>query len=152
MEGKVSEVLENTLSLLGFEGSFDVEEKQDGVFVSIETSDAGRLIGRQGETLSSLQLIINQIVSKQVQEPKRVVIDVENWRRSKEEELAHKARGWAQKVIEDKNSFELEPMPAWQRRIVHMTIEQTDGVRSESAGEGQERHLIIFPDDSKPKD
>lgn len=145
MEAKVSEVLENILSLLGFEGSFDVEEKAEGVFVSIETSDAGKLIGRNGETLSALQLLVNLIVSKQFpgEESKRVIVDVGAWRRSKEEELAHKARTWAQKVIDTKESMELEPMPAWQRRIVHMTIQETDGVVSESVGEGIDRHLVI---------
>ncbi len=147
MEAKVSEVLENILGLLALEGSFEVEEKEEGVFVFIETEDAGKLIGRNGETLQSLQLLVNQIISRQVEESKRVIIDVADWRRSKEEELAHKAREWAQEVIETKKPMELEPMPAWQRRIVHMTIEQTEGVVSESAGEGADRHLVISPAD-----
>lgn len=146
LEEKVSDVLENVLSLLSFEGSFDVEEKEEGIFVSIDTEDAGRLIGNSGETLQSLQLLVNLIVSKQIgkpQESKRVIIDVANWRKSKEEELAHKARMWAEKVIESKEPMELDPMPSWQRRIVHMTVENTEGVKSESAGEGRDRHLII---------
>jgi spoIIIJ-associated protein len=77
---------------------------------------------------------------------KRVVVDVSEWRKSKEEDLAHKARGWAEEVLESKQPMELQPMPAWQRRIVHMTIEQTAGVKSESAGEGADRHLIISPE------
>lgn len=148
LEEKVSDVLENVLSLLSFEGSFDVEEKEEGVFVSIDTEDAGRLIGNSGETLQSLQLLVNLIVSKQIgnpEESKRVIIDVANWRKSKEEELAHKARMWAEKVIESKQPMELDPMPSWQRRIVHMTVENTEGVKSESAGEGRDRHLIISP-------
>lgn len=150
MEAVVSEVLENILSMLSLEGSFEVEEKQDGVFITIDTNEAGKLIGHQGETLQSLQLIINQIVSKKLmgedkaaERPKRVIIDVSNWRKSKEEELAHKARVWAGQVLEEGKDLELLPMPAWQRRIVHMTVEGTDGVKSESVGEGLDRHLII---------
>lgn len=148
LEEKVSDVLENVLGLLSLEGSFDVEEKEEGVFVSIDTEDAGRLIGNSGETLQSLQLLVNLIVSKQIESPeelKRVIIDVANWRRGKEEELAHKARMWAEKVIESKQPMELDPMPSWQRRIVHMTIQNTDGVNSESVGEGRDRHLVISP-------
>jgi spoIIIJ-associated protein len=145
MEAKVSEVLENILSMLSLEGSFDVEEKEEGVFVSIETEDPGKLIGHQGQTLQSLQLLVNQIVSRQVEDSKRVIVDVSGWRQSKEEELAHKARAWAKEVIESKNPIELPPMPAWQRRIVHMTVEGTAGVTSESAGEGLDRHLVISP-------
>lgn len=146
MEAKVSEVLENILGLLGLEGSFDVEERSDGVFVYIETQEAGKIIGRGGDTLSALQLVVNQIVSKQVENSKRVIIDVSNWRKGKEEELAHQARTWAQKVLDTGSEMELEPMPAWQRRIVHITIEGTKGVKSESVGEGLNRHLIIKPE------
>jgi len=149
MEEKISEILENILGLLGLEGSFEVEEKEEGVFVSIETEDPGILIGRGGETLQALQLILNLSLLRQSAEGterKRVIVDVSNWRKSKEEELAHKARGWAEKVLETKEAMDLEPMPSWQRRIVHITIEQTPGVKSESVGEGIDRHLVISPE------
>ncbi len=146
MEAKVSEILENILSQLNLEGSFEIEEKEEGIFVSIDTSSAGQLIGHQGETLSALQLLLNLIISKQFEEPKRVIVDVSGWRRGKEEELAHKARTWAQEVIDSGQEMELVPMPSWQRRIVHMTIQETPGVSSESMGEGLERHLVISPE------
>ena len=145
MEAKVSEVLENILSLLALEGSFEVEEKDEGVFVTIDTEEAGKLIGHQGETLQALQLIVNLIVSKQVEESKRIIIDVSGWRQSKEEELAHKARGWANQVLETGQEMELLPMPSWQRRIIHLTIEGSDGVKSESVGEGYNRRVVIKP-------
>lgn len=148
MEEKVSEILENLLGLLGLEGSFEIEEREDGVFVSIEAEDAGILIGRNGETLSSLQLILNLIASRQIggEDLKRIVVDVSSWRKSKEDDLAERAKNWAAKVLETKEPMELNPMPAWQRRIVHMAIEAADGVKSESVGEGQERHLVISPE------
>lgn len=148
MEEKVSEILENLLGLLGLEGSFEIEEREDGVFVSIEAEDAGILIGRNGETLSSLQLILNLIASRQIggEDLKRIVVDVSSWRKSKEDDLAERAKNWAAKVLETKEPMELNPMPAWQRRIVHMAIEATEGVKSESVGEGQERHLVISPE------
>lgn len=151
MEAQVSEILENILGFLALEGSFETEETEDGVFVSIETEDAGRLIGQQGQTLSALQLVINQILSKRVENSKRVIIDVANWRRSKEEELAHQARLWAQKVLTDKTAMDLQPMPSWQRRIVHMTIQETPGVKSESVGEGIDRHIVISLDEQSNK-
>ncbi len=145
MEEKVSEILENILGYLGLEGSFEIEEKEDGVFISIDAVDPGILIGRNGETLASLQLLLNLIASRQMpgEELKRVVVDVSSWRKSKEEELASKAKMWADKVAESKESMELAPMPAWQRRIVHMAVEETAGVKSESIGEGQDRRLVI---------
>lgn len=147
----MSEILENILGLLGLEGSFEVDEREDAVFVSIDAEDPGILIGRGGETLASLQLILNLIASRQFGQDnsKRIIVDVSNWRKSKEEDLASKTASWAQKVIETKEPLELEPMPAWQRRIVHMTVEQTPGVKSESIGEEPVRRLVISPDSSK---
>jgi spoIIIJ-associated protein len=81
--------------------------------------------------------------------PKRVVVDVSSWRKSKEEELDSKAQQWAQKVIETGEPMELVPMPAWQRRIVHLAIEKTPGVKSESIGEEPERRLVITTDSEK---
>lgn len=153
METVVSEVLENILSLLELEGSFDVEEKEEGIFVTIDTPTAGKLIGYQGETLAALQLIVNMMVSKRIhgeeqdeeEKTKRVIIDVANWRKSKEDELVEKAKHWAQEVIETKTTMELPPMPSWQRRVVHMTLQEISGVNSESEGEGVDRHLVISP-------
>lgn len=149
METQISEILENILGLLGLAGSFEVEEREGGVFVSIETQEPGMLIGHQGETLTALQLLINLIVIKKFAEPKRAIIDVADWRKGKEEELAHKARSWAQQVLSTGQSQELPPMPSWQRRIIHMTIQETPGVRSESVGEGADRYLVISLDEAK---
>jgi predicted RNA-binding protein Jag len=66
MEEKVSELLENILGLLGMEGSFEVEEKDEAIFVSIDTEEPGKLIGKMGETLAALQLILNLALSRSV--------------------------------------------------------------------------------------
>lgn len=152
MEAKVSEILENILGLLGFEGSFEVVEKEDDIQVAIETIDPGKLIGYRGETLDSLQLLTNLILSRQLPEGtkfKRVIIDVAGWKKGKEEDLGRKAKSWASQVKETGKEIELEPMPSWQRRIVHMVIAETKGVESESVGEGRDRHLVIRPEIKK---
>lgn len=147
LESKVSEILENVLGLLALEGSFEVVEEEDSVKVTIEADDAGRLIGYRGETLDALQLIINLIVGRSLKEGeyKRVVIDVAGWRKNKEEDLVKKAQDWAEQVKETGKELELEPMPSWQRRIIHLAIEEIAGVESESIGEGNDRHLLIRP-------
>lgn len=145
MEQKVSEILENILGLLALEGSFEVVEGPEEVTVSIETTTPGRLIGFRGETIDALQLLVNQILGKQEGEYKRVVIDVGGWRKNKEADLERRARNWAEEAKESEQEIELEPMPSWQRRIVHMVISEIDGVESESTGEGRDRHLVIRP-------
>lgn len=146
MEQKLSEILDNLLGLLLLEGSYEIEEKEDGFFVFIDTPDAGRLIGFRGETLSGLQLLVNQMVAKTVDEKesfKRVVLDVSGWRKQKEEELLKKAQDFGKQVLETKKEMELEPMSAWQRRIVHMVISEISGLETESVGEGRDRHIVI---------
>lgn len=147
MEDKLSNILDNILGFLLLEGSYDIQDSEDGYHVEIQTEDAGRLIGFKGDSLSALQLLVSQILSRQAEgeEFKRVIIDVSGWRQNKEEELKTRTQGWIEQVKEEGQDMELEPMPSWQRRIVHMTVQDTDGVESESVGEGRDRHLVIRP-------
>lgn len=153
MENQLSEILDNLLGMLLLEGSYEIEEKDENFTVSIETKDAGRLIGARGESLDGLQTLVNQMVFRKMGEvagplrseasQKRVIIDVEGWRKQKEEELASSAKSWGAQVRESKSELELEPMSPWQRRIVHMVIAEMPGLVSESAGEGRDRHIVI---------
>ena len=159
MEQQLSDILDNLLGMLLLEGSYDIEEGEDSFQVSIETKDAGRLIGARGESLDGLQLLVNQMVARKIGEEgparnasqseaggfKRVVIDVEGWRKQKEEELIQSAKSWGKQVSESGQPLDLEPQSSWQRRIVHMTISEMDGVESESVGEGRDRHIVIKP-------
>lgn len=155
MEDQLSEVLDNLLGMLLLEGSYEIEEEDEGFSVSIETNDAGRLIGARGESLEGLQLLVNQIMSRKVGENspagefKRVMLDVSGWRKQKEDELKAMAEDLGKQVLESGKEFELEPMSAWQRRIIHMVISEMDGLSSESAGEGRERHIVIKPGESE---
>lgn len=147
MEEQLGEILDNLLGMLLLEGSYEIEEKDENFLVSIETSDAGRLIGARGESLDALQLLVNQMVAKKVGEEnfKRVIIDVESWRKQKEEELRKSAASWGKQVLESGQPMDLEPMAAWQRRIVHMVISEIKGLSSESVGEGRDRRIVIKP-------
>lgn len=144
MEQQLSEILDNLLGLLLLEGSYEIEEDENGLHVLIETKDAGRLIGSGGQSLDGLQLIVNQMMFRQTAEGyKRVILDVGGWRKQKEEELTASAKSWVNEVLEKGKELELEPMSPWQRRIVHMVVSENDGVESESVGEGRDRHIVI---------
>lgn len=152
MEDQLSEILDNLLGMLLLEGSYEIEEAEENFNVSIETKDAGRLIGARGESLDALQLLVNQMIAKKmgffakgesVSGQKRVVIDVEGWRKQKEGELIKSAEAWGKEVLESGKELELEPQSPWQRRIIHMTISEMKGLSSESIGEGRDRHIVI---------
>lgn len=144
MQNQLEEILDNLLGLLLLEGSYDIEE-DESFLVKIDTPDAGRLIGFKGDSLAALQYLTNQMLSKKSEEFKRVIVDVADWRKQKEEQLASKAKGWVEQVLESGEQMSLEPMPSWQRRIVHMVVAESKGVESESVGEGRDRHLVIKP-------
>lgn len=158
-EESLSEILDNLLGLLLLEGSYEIEENEEAVNVSIETKDAGRLIGARGESLEGLQLLVNQMMSKKIGELapsesegfKRVIIDVEGWRKQKEEDLKKMAQDWGKGVLESGKDLELEPMSAWQRRVIHMVVGEIKGLETESVGEGRDRHVVIKSKKSKVK-
>lgn len=151
MEQQLSDVLDNLLGMLLLEGSYEIEEEAEGFLVSIDTKDAGRLIGARGESLEGLQLIVNQIMSRKMgglalsgaEGFKRVILDVASWRKQKMEELKTLATNCGKQVLETGQQLELEPMSAWQRRVIHMVIAEVDGLTSESIGEGRDRHIVI---------
>ena len=149
MEEQLSDVLDNLLGLLLLEGSYEIEENDEAVSVLIETPDAGRLIGARGESLEALQLLINQITLKRTGEYKRIILDVAGWRKQKEEELKSSSTSWGKQVLESGEQLELEPMSSWQRRVVHTTIGEMEGIMSESVGEGRDRHVVIKLEDQK---
>jgi len=122
------------------------EETDDGVPVfDIEGEDSGLLIGRRGETLQSLQYLVNLIVTHQLGRSAYVQIDIEGYKERRRDTLAGVAERTAERVAETGESAELEPMPAYERRWVHMALANNTDVRTESSGEGSERFVVIYP-------
>ena len=103
----------------------------------------GLLIGRRGETLSSLQLLVNLIVSHRTRHRMRIIIDAENYRERREENLRSLAMRVAQQVRNYRRSIALEAMPPHERRIVHIALSDSKDISTESIGEGEERRVVI---------
>ncbi|HEY7358513.1 MAG TPA: R3H domain-containing nucleic acid-binding protein, partial [Ktedonobacterales bacterium] len=98
---------------------------------------------RRGETLASLQLLVNLIVSHQIKHRQRVIVDVEDYRLRREENLRQLAFRIAQQVRSSRRPIPLEAMPANERRIVHMALSDSTDVMTHSEGEGDQRRVII---------
>jgi spoIIIJ-associated protein len=105
----------------------------------------GLLIGRRGETLRSLQFMVNLLVSRKVQKWPQVVVDVGNYRQRRQESLEGLARRMAERVRQSGRPLTLEPMGAYERRIVHLALRADPTVYTESNGEGENRKIVIFP-------
>ena len=103
----------------------------------------GLLIGRRGETLAALQLLVNLIVSHRTKHRLRIIVDAENYRQRREENLRSLALRVAQQVRNHRRSIALEAMPPYERRIVHIALSDSKDISTESIGEGEERRVVI---------
>jgi spoIIIJ-associated protein len=146
-------VLKNLIQLMGIEA--DVESRVpetagDGIgmmesVLDVEGEDLGILIGRRGQTLASLQYLVNLIVSKQINRRVAFAVDVDGYKRRREEALVGLAKRMAARVRGTGRSVTLEPMPPNERRIVHITLADDPSVVTVSIGEGDARKVAITP-------
>ena len=115
------------------------------VTINLEGNDLGVLIGRRGEALTDLQYVFNLIMNKKTRTWGRVMIDVEGYRTRRKANLVNLAHRMADQVMATRQPITLEPMPAHERRLVHIALLDHPYIRSESFGEGEERKVTIFP-------
>lgn len=123
------------------------EEDAPTIFIDIVGSDLGNLIGRRGEHLSQFQYLVNLICGKQMTDGKRIVIDVEGYRTRREESLIGLAERVARQVSRSNRAMLMEPMPANERRIIHLKLRDNPDVYTESIGEGSGRRVEVLPRD-----
>ena len=111
------------------------------------SDDLGLLIGRRGDTLSSLQYLMNVLISTKYGSDYVIGLDIEQYRQRREQALIEMARRIAAEVRESGDVITLEPMSAAERRIIHITLEEEPGVRTESVGSGPDRQVEVLPQD-----
>jgi spoIIIJ-associated protein len=113
--------------------------------IDVEGEDLGVLIGPRGETLNALQYLARLMVGNQIQKRASFVVDVEGYRKRRQQALARLAERMAKKVVSRRRPVSLEPMPPHERRIIHMTLRDNDEVYTQSSGEGNRRKVRILP-------
>ncbi len=118
------------------------------VFIDVNGRDLGMLIGRRGENLSQFQYMVNLLVNKRLDTWTRVIVDVEGYRVRREESLIGLANRVARQVARNRKPISLEPMPANERRVVHMALREDPMVTTESSGEAGNRRVTILPNTS----
>lgn len=123
----------------------DEPEAPRSLKVDVRGRDLSVLIGRRGETLASLQYIARLIVAKELDRMVPLVIDVEGYRARRERQLRQLARRMAGQAMEYGRTMTLEPMPASERRIIHLELRDHEDVYTESIGEGEHRKVTIVP-------
>ena len=122
----------------------DSIEMDDGIVrINITGKDMGLLIGRKGETLNAVQLILGLMVNREVEEKVRVVLDVEDYRKRKEESLKNLAVNLSEKVKRTKRNIVMRPMSSYDRRVVHTALQGDPDIVTYSQGEDPHRKVVI---------
>jgi spoIIIJ-associated protein len=137
--------LQQILQLLGFDATVDEHHMEDGILLDVKTEDSGRLIGRQGQTLSDLQYITNRLLFQQDPSAPKIMVDVSGYRAQARDALVKKAKEAAEKVRRWGDVVELEPLSAFDRRIIHQALKDDPGIETHSVEvEGTEKKAILL--------
>lgn len=142
---KTDELIKDFFKRLGIEGELEVLEDEEAISVNLQTDDTGMVIGYHGETLESLQLVLSLIIAKASGEFKRVSIEVGDYKKNRTEWLEKIALDAKEKALSTNQEVYLSELKAWERRVVHMLLQEDKEVISESSGEGKDRVLVIKP-------
>jgi spoIIIJ-associated protein len=145
MPAQPKEIVEKILSSLGFPATVETHELEEGLLLDVKTDDAGRLIGRQGQTLADLQYLTNRILFQQDTSSPKVTVDVGGYRLQARDALVKKAKDAAEKVRRWGDAVELEPMGSFDRRIVHQALRDDPDVETHSVEvDGTEKKALIL--------
>ena len=148
------DILETLLDLMEIPASVNLvhealvesgTEAPSSITLNVEGDDLGILIGRRGQTLSCLQYLVRIIIGQQKKVWLPIVIDVEGYKQRRCNALQTMALRVAEQVTQRKERFALEPMPAFDRRIIHLALVDHPDVTTESSGEGEARRVVIIP-------
>src|ERR1035437_1147698 len=145
MPAQPKATLEKILESLGFSATVEEHTLEDGVLLDVKTDDPGRLIGRQGQTLADLQYVTNRLLFQQDRTAPKVMVDVGGYRAQARDVLVKKAKDAAEKVRRWGDVVELEPMSAFDRRVVHQALKDDPQIETHSVEvEGTDKKAILL--------
>jgi spoIIIJ-associated protein len=144
--GLVRELLGRVVHGLGIDADVEIEETSGRVTGTVSGGDLGLLIGRHGQTIDAIQYLANAVVHRRQGEPVEVVIDAEGYRDRRERALCGVADRAAAEAARTGRPVALEPMTSVERKIVHLYLQEMDGVGTSSEGVEPNRHVVVLPE------
>jgi len=144
---------EELLKMMGIPAQAEVGEQEGRLLVNLvpqEESDSSYLIGFHGQTLNALQVVLGVMLVKQAGEYSPFSLEAGGYRHEREEELRRRALEAADKARFLLKEVSFPAMPAAERRVIHVTLQDERGVWTESRGENRERHVVVIPGDKPP--
>ena len=144
------EIITSLLKMMNIDGSIgDLKEGETKVYVELESKNSGLIIGKRGKTLEALQFIVNLMVNKMTESEKKIILDIESYRAKRERALKRLSREVATKVVRTGKPWTLEPMNPFERRLIHLTLQNDARVTTKSEGQGIYRKVKIMPSDQR---
>ncbi|HPJ96139.1 MAG TPA: RNA-binding cell elongation regulator Jag/EloR [Syntrophales bacterium] len=140
------EILEGILKRMSLEAPVTVEETDDRITLNIHGDGGGLLIGKRGKNLDALQYIVSKAVNRRGETRKMVIIDTETYRKRREESLVAMAKELGEKARRTQKPITVSHMNAHNRRIIHMALQNEEGLTTKSRGEGEFRKILILPE------
>jgi spoIIIJ-associated protein len=138
-----AEFLDGLMKAMGLEAEVNVRVENEGALADVTGDNLGVLIGRRGQTLDALQELARTAVQRRLRSRARLLVDVEGYRARRRSSLADYARSIAERAKERGTEIELEPMNAFERKIVHDAVAEIDGASSFSEGEEPQRKVVV---------
>ena len=142
-KNNVEEFMKDFVNQLPEGTCYEINKEQAGVNVTIKNADLGYLIGYRGETLYAMQTILSAIAGKGIEQKVRVILDIEGYKAKREKTLEDLAEKVAKTVIKTRKSVTLEPMQAYERKIIHSKLQSNNKVETYSVGEEPRRRIVI---------
>ena len=140
------EIITTMLDKMGIEGAVsDVKEGESKVYIELSSAKSGLIIGKKGKTLEAMQFLVNLMVNHQTKTEKKIILDIEAYRAKREKALRKLSREVALKVIRTGKPWTLEPMNPFERRLIHLTLQNDSRVTTKSEGQGIYRKVRISP-------
>src|SRR3989344_4258649 len=133
-ENKIEKTVKELFDLLSINDPFEISEEEDSINITLDTQESGIIIGRHGDTLESLQLILSLCLAKEKGVFKRVSLEVGDYKKNREDYLKSLAIQTKDKVLSEGREISLPNLKPWERRVVHMEFQDDDEVVSESLG------------------
>ncbi len=149
IEQEISTIISELIEKMGFSVIIEIEKDADSEFsalvYNIKTSDSSFLIGQYGMNLQALQHMIRIIVRKKITDPINFILDVNNYRKEKNDSIIHLASAMADEACAKKETITMRPMTAYERRVVHLELSKNKKVKTQSVGDGEDRRISITP-------
>lgn len=142
---KIEKTIKAFFDSLGINADFNIVEDEETIGITLETEDTGIIIGYHGETLEALQLVLSLLVAKTRGEFKRVSLEVGDYKKNRSEWLERLAADAKERALSENKEVYLSELKSWERRVVHLLLQDDKEVVSESTGEGKDRVLVIKP-------